>query len=330
MLLAGDVGGTSTRLALFELDAAGPRLTAEARLASRDFDGLEAAVAAFLAEHPADLEAAGFGVAGPVVGGRVVTTNLPWVVDAEALAAPLDLPRVALLNDLTATAFGLAALEPTDLRTLQPGAPGATGSIAVIAAGTGLGEAALFWDGGRHHPAPSEGGHTDFAPRDPLEQELLTYLMARFGHVSYERIVSGPGLVNVYEFLRDSGRFAEQSAVAERLASGDPAAAIAAAALAGEDRLCETALGLLTRVYGAEAGNLALKLLATGGVYVGGGIAPKILPALEAGAFLEAFLDKGRLRPLLERVPLHVILTGRVALLGAARAAMGYEVGRRR
>jgi glucokinase len=323
MLLAGDVGGTSTRLALFELDAAGPRPTVEARLASREFAGLEAAVAAFLAEHPANLEAAGFGVAGPVVDGRVVTTNLPWGVDAAALAASIGLPRVTLLNDLTATAFGLAALEPSDLRTLQSGEPGATGTVAVIAAGTGLGEAALFWDGERHHPAPSEGGHADFAPRDPLEQELLTYLMARFGHVSYERIVSGPGLVNVYEFLRDSGRFGESAAIAERLASGDPAAAIASAALAREDRLCEAALGLFTRVYGAEAGNLALKLLATGGVYVGGGIAPKILPALEAGPFLEAFLEKGRLRPLMERMPLHVILTGRAALLGAARAALG-------
>jgi glucokinase len=321
MILAGDIGGTSTRVALFEVT--GDRLVSrvQTNFPSGKYPGLEAILSEFLVANRSPIDVACFGIAGPVRQGRVETPNLTWVVDAQHLAHQLGLKAVALLNDLESTAYGIATLGRMDFAVLNEGAPVEQGSRAVIAAGTGLGEAALHWDGALHRPFASEGGHTDFAPRDELEVELLLRLRKRFGHVSYERVVSGPGLLNLYEFLRDSGRGSEPSWLSERLRQEDPSAVIATAALEKSSELCVLALERFVSSYGAEAGNLALKVLATGGVYVGGGIAPKILPKLKEPIFLESFLDKGRYRKLMESIPVRVILNDRTALLGAARYA---------
>jgi len=321
MILAGDIGGTSTRVALFEVE--GDRLISrvQTNYPSGKYPGLEAILAEFLDSNPSPIEAACFGIAGPVRQGRVETPNLTWVVDAQLLSRLLELESVTLLNDLESTAYGIAALGVLDFAVLNEGAPIESGSRAVIAAGTGLGEAALHWDGTMHRPFASEGGHADFAPRDALEAELLLHLSRSFGHVSYERVVSGPGLLNLYQFLRDTGRGTEPGWLSERLRQEDPSAVIATAALEKSSELCVLALERFVSFYGAEAGNLALKVLATGGVFVGGGIAPKILPKLQEPAFLEAFLDKGRYRKLMESIPVKVILNDRTALLGAARHA---------
>jgi glucokinase len=321
MLLAGDIGGTKTRLAAFELVDGRLETVVDQTFRSLDYPSLDALVQPFVATHGLRLDGAGFGVAGPVKQGRVLATNLPWVVDAAQLAGELKLAEVALLNDLEAIAAGLAALHDDDFAVLNPGSPDPDGNAAVIAAGTGLGEAGLFWDGRRHRPFASEGGHTDFAPRNELEMALLTYLIDRFGRVSYERVVSGPGLHNVYEFLRDTDRGEEPAWLAQELAEHDPSAAISQAALDGRSPLCVQALDLFVGLYGAEAGNLALKLMATGGVYLAGGIAPKILDKLRDGTFLTAFTAKGRLSPLLRATPLKVVLNDRVALFGSVQAA---------
>jgi glucokinase len=257
-----------------------------------------------------------------VRAGRVETPNLPWVVVGADVARALGVEAVDLLNDLEANTHGIALLGPEDVDVLNRGAEGAVGSLGVIAAGTGLGEAGAYWDGSRHHPFACEGGHGDFGPRDALEDELLAYLRTRYGaHVSWERVVSGPGLVNVYEFLRDTGRGTEEPWLRTRLSREDPAAVIAHAAQGGDSPLCAAALARFVSLYGAEAGNLALKVMATGGVYLGGGIAPRILPSLENDGFVAAFANKGRMRPLLEAIPIRVILNDQTALLGAARHA---------
>jgi glucokinase len=321
MILAGDIGGTSTRVALFEVE--GDRLISrvQTNYPSGKYPGLEAILAEFLEANRSQVDAACFGIAGPVRQGRVQTPNLTWVVDAQLLSRLLELESVTLLNDLESTAYGIAALGGPDFTVLNEGTAVEEGSRAVIAAGTGLGEAALHWDGTMHRPFASEGGHADFAPRDELEADLLLHLRQRFGHVSYERVVSGPGLLNLYQFLRDTGRGAEPGWLSERLRQEDPSAVIAGAALEKSSELCMLALERFVSLYGAEAGNLALKVLATGGVFVGGGIAPKILPKLQEPAFLEAFLDKGRYRKLMESIPVKVLLNDRTALLGAARHA---------
>ncbi|MCI0411079.1 MAG: glucokinase, partial [Acidobacteria bacterium] len=321
MILAGDIGGTSTRVALFEVE--GGRLVSrvQTNFASAKYPGLEAILSEFLGANRIQVEAACFGIAGPVRQGRVETPNLTWVVDARQLSHQLGLETVTLLNDLESTAYGIAVLGVADFAVLQDGAPIEQGSRAVIAAGTGLGEAALHWDGKLHRPFASEGGHADFAPRDELEADLLLHLRKRFGHVSYERVVSGPGLLNFYQFLRDSGRGSEPEWLSERLRREDPSAVIATAAQEKSSDLCVLALERFVSSYGAEAGNLALKVLATGGVYVGGGIAPKILPKLKEPVFLESIVDKGRYRKLMESIPVKVILNDRTALLGAARHA---------
>ena len=321
VILAGDVGGTNTRLAGFEPGPDGLALAVERTYPSRHFAGLDEIVAAFVADHGLAVEHVCIGVAGPVRDGRCATTNLPWRLDERSLAARLGLRHATLINDLEATAFGIPLLAAGDLAVLQDGAPGAAGNAAIAAAGTGLGEAGLFWDGARHHPYATEGGHTDFAPRDDEQVELLRFLRGELGRVSWERVVSGPGLVNILRFLRDTGRAVEEPELAAAMAAGDPAAAIADAAQAGRSPLAARALGLFVRLYGAEAGNLALKTMATGGVYLGGGIPPKILPALADG-FLPAFRDKGRMRPLMEAMPVRVVLDPRVALRGAARCAV--------
>ena len=314
MDIAGDIGGTHTRLALFDPGAAGP--AAVEVYSSRDHDGLEAMIAAFLATHPAHVERACFGVAGPVQNGHVKTTNLAWPVDARQVARMLGIERVGLVNDLYANAYGIADLGPDDIATLRAGDPSMGGNAAVISAGTGLGEAGLFWDRRRYHVFATEGGHTDFAPRDDRETALRDHLARNHAHVSYERVCSGMGLVAIHDFLSGS----------EGVGRTD-ASAITKAALDGSDELCVRALDMMVSIYGAEAGNLALKLLATGGIYVGGGIAPRILRKLQAGPFLEALDAKGRFSELLSRIPVHVILNDRTALLGAARLARGEEPG---
>ncbi len=324
-LLAGDVGGTKTELAVFARRGEDLATVREAKYASREFASLEAVVRRFLDEaRPSRLDAACFAVAGPVTEGKVRTTNLPWTVEAALLAPLVGTDRVRLVNDLEAAAYGMLFLEPGDFRVLRAAGPPRRGNIAVIAPGTGLGEAILFWDGARHHPVASEGGHADFAPRDAEQIELLRHLGARYGaHVSYERVLSGDGLHNLYVFLRDAGRGLEPPWLAERLARGDPNATIAELALSGESPLCVAALDLFCSILGAEAGNLALKSFATGGVILGGGIPPKILPALEKGGFLAALTDKGRLASWLEAVPVRVALVPRAPLIGAARLVMG-------
>ena len=321
MILAGDIGGTNTRLAFVEerKGRLAPRI--EATFPSREHASLEAVLRKFLAANRHPVSCAAFGIAGPVRNGRCDATNIPWVVDSVLLAKELGLERVGLINDLEANAWGLAALEETDFAVLNEGAPDAQGNAAIVSAGTGLGQAGLYWDGATHRPFATEGGHADFAPRNRLEAELLEYLLKQFSRVSYERVVSGPGLLNVYRFLRDTGRGEEPAWLAERMRQQDPSAVISQAALARESELCAQALDLFVTLYGAEAGNVALKLLATGGVYLGGGIAPKILPRLQDPIFLNAFTAKGRLKPLMQAIPVRVILNDLAALLGSARFA---------
>ncbi len=318
MILAGDIGGTNCRLALFD-ESFG--ISEEKIYPSRDYPGLGDALRRFLDETGAGVSRACFGIAGPVQEGRVRTTNLPWTVDAEELARVLGIPRVALLNDLEATAHGIQALAPSDLVVLNEGAPGARGNRALIAAGTGLGEAGLYWDGTAHHPFACEGGHASFSPRNDREMGLLIHLLTQFDTVSWERVVSGPGLHHVYRFLRDAEKREEPEWLEMEMREGDPPAIIVRAALAAASPLCTETLDLFLSLYGAEAGNLALKMMATGGLYVAGGVAPKILARMTDGRFLDAFLDKGRMRPLLETMPVRVILNDRTALLGAARFA---------
>ncbi len=321
MILAGDIGGTSSRLAFFEIREGRLRLVTEETFPSREHRSLEEIARAFAAPRKIEVTHACFGVPGPVRDGRVVTSNLPWVVEAEPLIRALGAPHLRLINDLEASAHGVAALQPEDLVTLNAGAPDAQGNQAVIAVGTGLGEAGLFWDGRDHWPFACEGGHADFPARHPLETELMLHLRAQFQRVSCERVLSGPGLVNIYEFLKSTGRGEEPAWLTEALEQGDPSAVISNAGLEGRCPLCARALGLFVAAFGAEAGNLALKTMAVGGVFLAGGVAPKILRALRAPAFLEAFTDKGRMRPLMEAMPVRVVLNEAMGLLGAARVA---------
>jgi glucokinase len=325
MLLAGDVGGTKTQLALVESRDGALTVDRQATLHSHDFPTFEAAVTSFLAAGPrVRIAAACFGIAGPVVGGRVKTTNLPWQLDEERLAAEIPAGRVRLLNDLVAMGEGMLALPPASFQTLQQGAPRG-GTMALIAAGTGLGEAVLHWDGTRHVVLSSEGGHTDFAPRNDLEDGLLRFLRKESGHVSYERVLSGPGLLNIYRFLRSSGSVAEPAWLRDRMESGDPSAAISEVGLAGEDPVCLQALDMFASIYGAEAGNLALKSLAVGGVVIGGGIGPKIRAKLAGGTFQEAFCAKGRFSSLMASIPVRLALEPAAPLLGAARVAASLQ-----
>ncbi len=322
MILAGDIGGTHARLAFFDVSNGHFSLISASVFPSREYTGLDEIVAKFVDATNVHPDSACFGVAGPVRNGRVEASNLPWVIDSNRLADELRIRKAVLINDVEANAWGIPTLDPKDVVSLNQvkGAP--AGNQAVIAAGTGLGEAGMYWDGVQHHVFACEGGHGDFAPRNELEMDLLRYLRARFGHVSYERIVSGPGLLNVFHFLRDSGRGTEPKWLADEMLHSDPAAVISKAALDGKCPLSEQALDLFVSIYGAEAGNLALKIMATGGVYLGGGIAPKIVPKLSGPLFMQAFVCKGRMQPLLETMPVKVITNDKTALLGAARCAV--------
>ncbi len=321
MILAGDIGGTNARLAYFQPQNGRFQLVSERVFPSRDHRGLGEIVKQFLDESGTRPEAACFGIAGPVRNGRVETSNLPWVIEQSVLANQIHLAATLLINDLEASAWGIGALGMEDLVTLNPGAGSVAGNQAVVAPGTGLGEAGLFWDGSRHHVFACEGGHTDFAPHGELQIELLRFLATKFGHVSYERILSGPGLVNVYEFLCASGCGKQSVELSAAMEAGDPAAAISQAALSGKDSLAGKALDLWIAVYGAETSNLGLKIMSTGGLFLTGGISPKILPKLKGSLFMESFLDKGRMRPLVEAMPVHVVTNEKAGLLGAARCA---------
>ena len=319
MILAGDIGGTNARLAYFQAQNGHLCLVSERIFPSREHSELGEIVSQFLQDSGTRPEVACFGIAGPVRNGRVETSNLPWVIEQSKLARQIQLPATLLINDLEASAWGIGGLSSADLVPLNQVGDPPVGNQAVIAAGTGLGQAGMFWDGTRHHVFACEGGHCDFAPQTDLQIELLRFLQARFGHVSYERILSGPGLVNVYEFLRDVRHEKETPEVAAQLDNDDAAAAISRAALAGTCPLSERALDLWIAVYGAEASNLALKVMATGGLFLSGGISPKILSKLTGPTFMQAFLDKGRLRPLVESIPVQVVTNQNSGLLGAAR-----------
>jgi glucokinase len=321
MILAGDIGGTNARLALFEVSGGNVNLVSTSTFPSRKYSGLDQIVIEFVETAKVHPDAACFGVAGPVSNGRVETTNLPWIVESKRLADELKIGQALLINDLEATAWGVPALAANDLVALNQVKGNPVGTQAVIAAGTGLGEAAMYWDGTQYHVLACEGGHSDFAPHDDLEIDLFRYLHKRFGHVSYERILSGPGLVNVFHFLRDTGRGTEPKWLTDEIQNSDPAAAIARAGLAGDCSMAEQALGIFLSVYGAEAGNLALKTKATGGVFVAGGIAPKLLPKLAGPLFMHSFVSKGRMQSLLEAIPVKVAINDKTALIGAARCA---------
>ncbi|HYG09426.1 MAG TPA: glucokinase [Pyrinomonadaceae bacterium] len=322
MILAGDIGGTKTNVALFEGEELGKPL-AQRSFPSGKHDSLESIISEFVAEHQPQLTHACFGIAGPVKDGQVKTPNLKWVVNGQALAETLNLERVGLINDLEATAYGIEVLGASQLHALNEGKAEHGGHRALIAAGTGLGMAGLFYDGKHYRPIASEGGHIDYAPRAAIEHELLNYMRAKIGgRVSYERVLSGPGLFNIYSFLRDHKYGEEPDWLAAQIKAGDGSAAVSQAGLAGKSALAVKALDLFADIYGAMAGNLALILKATGGLYVGGGIAPKLIEKLKDGTFMRAFTDKGRMSALVSNIPVRVILDDKTALYGAARCAV--------
>jgi glucokinase len=321
MILAGDIGATKTNLAYY--DVQGDILTSilVQSFPSKDYGNLTDVVEKMHTGHPATITAAAFGIAGPVVDGRSKLTNLGWDVDGREVAALLNLKGVGLINDLQATAYGTLRLATNETLELNKGAAQLHAPIAVIAAGTGLGEGGLIWDGRRYRAFPSEGGHTEFGPRNETEIDLLRFLTKKFGRTSYERIVAGPGFVNLYEFFRSRSDYPEPQWLSDRMQQGDPSAAISVAGVEGRDKVCVEAVEMFASLYGAETGNLALKVLATGGVYVGGGIAPKILPAINKH-FMAAFVDKGRYTSLMKQMPVRIVLNEHTALLGAAHYAL--------
>jgi glucokinase len=321
MLLAGDIGGTKTNLAVFSSETGWRKPYAEATYTSVDYPGLESVVSEFLAQHNFPIDRASFGVAGPVVNGRATVTNLSWMMDENQLQQALHISSVRLLNDLDAIAHSIPYLESQDLHTLNEGQAVSSGAIAVIAPGTGLGEGFLTWDGSHYQAHTSEGGHADFAPANTFQVELLRYLMARFPHVSFERICSGKGLPNIYDYLKDSGYAEEPQWLAEQFAMTLDRSPIIVNNALDKDNACELCVATLdtfVSILAAEAGNLALKVLSTGGVYLGGGIPPRILPYLQDKQFMQAFTHKGRFTQMLAQMPVHVILNPKVALFGAA------------
>jgi glucokinase len=345
MILAGDIGGTKTHLALFDWKDQRVEPERQQTCVSADYQSFEEMLAEFLAppakprveetseedaaapsepsapEEPVKIDVACVGVAGPVIENRSRTTNLPWLIDGPELAKRFEIRTVRLLNDLEATAHGVLVLHADETAALNTGTPPPSKrALALIAAGTGLGQAILVWDGTRYQPQASEGGHADFAPNSDLEIDLLRHLRTSYLHVSYERVLSGAGLHAIYEFLRDTKKN-EPTWLAERLKVGDPAPIIAEVGLNGQAEICVQALDLFASIYGAEAGNLALKAMALDGVYVGGGIAPKLLPKLQDGTFMRAFTAKGRYKRLMSSIPVRVIMNDETALLGAASVA---------
>ncbi len=322
MLLAGDIGGTKSNLALFAKENGWRDPVNEATFPSGDYPSLEALVQTYLAQQNVSIVHASFGVAGPVVNGQASITNLPWKMDEKDLQDALHIPSVRLLNDLDAIAHAVPFLDKRDVFTINEGQVAPQGAMAVIAPGTGLGEAFLTWKGSSYQTHSSEGGHADFAPTNALELDLLRYLLERFPHVSYERVCSGKGFPNIYAYLKDAGRAIEPSWLAEELANAQDKTPVIMQAALDKESPCDIAvatLNLFVSILGAEAGNMALKVVATGGIYLGGGIPPRILPYLSNEHFMQSFCNKGRLGKLLSTVPVHVMLNPKVALLGAAR-----------
>jgi glucokinase len=321
-ILAGDIGGTSTRLSLYAANGDALHPLRSATYPSRSAKGLEELLARFLSEGAqVKLGAAALAVAGPVVDGRCVATNLPWILDQAALGEAAKSPRTRLLNDLQALAFGVLFVPPEQMVSLNGLVPPGRGQAAVLAAGTGLGEAYLHWTGSRYEPAPSEGSHGEFGPRNEVELELSRYLIEKFGHPSTERVISGPGFSVLYDFLKESGREKAPPELEAELAAGDKNALISRHGVEGRHSICIKAMELFVDAYGAEAGNMALRGFATGGVFVGGGIAPKILPKLRDGKFVEAFESKGRFREFMKKIPLNVVLHEDTGLMGSAHYA---------
>jgi glucokinase len=321
VVLAGDVGGTKTSVGLFVRGKMRPESLVVESFPSREAARLEYIVDRFLKSHPAPISSACFGIAGPVINGRCKTTNLPWVVSETLMRRRFHWRHVRLLNDLAAAALAIPLLRRSELVSLNKGVVQKKGNLALLSPGTGLGQSMLAYDDGEYVPLSSEGGHVSFSPTTEGEVELWRYLRQKFDHVSVERVLSGPGLVNIYSWLRDSGRFEEPRWLQELMEKGDPAKAISENALLKEQALCVESLRLYVTLLGNAAGNLALTSMAVGGVYLGGGIPPKILPALKQGSFLKAFMAKGRFADFLAQIPVRVILNDKAALLGAAHAA---------
>ena len=320
MILAGDIGGTYTRLGAFSTEGNRLECVAEKVYPNHNYENLAQILPLFIRGEGIPVHSACFGVAGPVRAGRSKISNLSWIIDAKELASQLKLNSVGLLNDLEAYAYGIDALESKDFIALAEGSSDAEGNRAVISARTGLGMAGLYWDGYRHHPFACEGGHADFAPRDELQIQLLGYLQKKFGRISCERILSGPGLRNIYEFLRETHRAEEPDWLREQMhAAADPAPLISQFALEGKAAICEQALTIFVSVFGAEAGNCALRYLTTGGIFIGGHIAAKIVGKMTDPIFMTSFLDKGRMGDLLKEMPVKIILNEDCGLIGAAR-----------
>jgi len=320
MILSGEIGATRTRLAAFETEGNSLRRVVEKLYMSQEHGGLSAIITDFIRTEGIPVQSACFGVAGPVKRGRSKISNLPWTIDAGELAKQLKLKAVGLINDLEAYAYGIDALDSTDFVTLNDGSGDEEGNRAVISARTGLGTAGLYWDGFRHHPFACEGGHADFAPRNSLEMELLAYLQKKYGRVSCERILSGPGIKNIYDFLRNANKLDEPQWLKEQMAAApDPPALISQLALEGKAAICDQTLSLFVSIYGAETGNCALNFLSTGGIFLGGSIAAKIVPKMKEPIFMQSFLDKGRMESLLKEMPVKIVLNDDSGIIGAAR-----------
>jgi glucokinase len=320
MILAGDIGATRTRLAAFETEGNKLQTVVEKTYKSQEYGGLSEVIAHFIKTEGIPVHSACFGVAGPVRSGRSKISNLPWTIDSGELCWQLKLSSVGLINDLEAYAYGVDALESKDFVTLSEGSEEAEGNRAVISARTGLGIAGLYWDGYRHHPFACEGGHTDFAPRNDLEIELVQYLRKKHAHVSCERILSGPGIKNIYDFLRDTKKAEEPAWLKDQMREAhDPPALISQLALENKAAICEQTLSIFVGVYGSETGNCALNFMSTGGIFIGGSIAAKIVPKMKDPVFMQSFLDKGRMRSLLQDMPVRIVVNDDSGIIGAAR-----------
>lgn len=320
MILAGEIGATRTRLAAFEKEGSRLQLVVEKTYMSQEQGGLSEMIFAFIKSEGIAVHQACFGVAGPVRRGRSKISNLPWVIDSRDLAKQLKLDSVGMINDLEAFAYGIDGLDSKDFVTLNEGSEDAEGNRAVISARTGLGMAGLYWDGFRHHPFACEGGHSDFAPRNTLEVELLAYLQKKYGRISYERLLSGPGIKNIYDFLRDARKADEPQWLKEQIAAAkDAPALISQLAHEGKAAICDQTLSIFVSIYGAETGNCALNFLSTGGVFIGGSVAAKNVPKMKDPVFMQSFLDKGRMVDLLKEMPVTIVLNDDSGLIGAAR-----------
>jgi len=320
MILAGEIGATRTRLAAYETEGNRLQCVVEKTFMSQNYASLAEILPQFTRTEGIPVHSACFGVAGPVRGGRSKISNLPWTIDAKELSAQLKLSTVGLLNDLEAYAYGIDALDSKDFIALSAGSEVAEGNRAVISAKTGLGMAGLYWDGFRHHPFACEGGHADFAPRDQIQTELLAYLQKEYGRVSCERILSGPGIRHIYDFLRDAKKMEEPDWLRERLSTThDPSPVISQLAMEGKAPICEQTMSIFVSVFGAEAGNCALRYMTTGGIFIGGVIAAKIAAKMQDGTFMQAFRDKGRMESILKDMPVQIIVNDDCGLIGAAR-----------